>query len=104
MAGTDARPVAVGALDDHPLRTHLPDHAADVAAQLDRREERTVGIAEEAHVAHTDLLGRLDLLGAPDAGDVGPVDSRVEAPGVAVGADAVGDLDTGGGPVCDGAG
>ena len=104
MACPDPHPVAVGALDDHPLRTDLPDHPADVATQLHRHDERTVGMAEEAHVAHADLLGRFDLFGPPDAGDVGPVDGRVEAPSVAIGADAVDNLDASGRPVCDRAG
>jgi hypothetical protein len=86
------------------MRAQLADDPADVAAQLDRRGQRAVAVAEEAHVAHPDLLGGLDLLGAPDGGDLGPVDSRVEAARVAVGAHAVDDLDARAGPGRDGAG
>ena len=101
VARTDPDPVAFGALDQGSLRAYLPDDAADVAPELDGRHEPAVlvaEVAEEPHVRDADRLGRGLLLGAPDPGDLGPGDGRVEATGVAVGAHAVGHLDPGGGP------
>jgi hypothetical protein len=51
-----------------------------------------------------DLGGRVRLLAAADAGDVGSGHLRVEPAGVAVGDHAVGDVRAGVGPPCHGAG
>ena len=71
------------------------DLPADVAAQLLGRLELAVGVAEVGHVVHPEHLAGCALLGLADAGDLAAGDGGVEAAGVAVGADAVGDLDAG---------
>ena len=99
MARADPGPVAVRALDQHPLRPHLPDDPADVAAQVLGRLQRAVRVAQEPDVGHADH-GRRPPAARP-AGCPG-MSARstvgVEAARVAVGADAVGDLDARGRP------
>ena len=92
-----------GRAGQHPLRPHLPDHPADVAAQVEGELQPAVGIAEEADVGHADLGGGGPLLGLAQRAHL-VARGVVEPAGVAVGDDAVGDLGAGGGPGGDGAG
>ena len=104
VAAPDALVVALWRRHEHALRLDLADHPADVAAQLQARHELAVGIAEKPDVVNPDPLGRLGLLGAAHAGDLVAREVEVEAAGVAVGADAVDDLDAGVRPGRDGPG
>ena len=92
MRRRDPRPVALGRLDEHPLRAYLADHPADVPAQSLADLQLTVAIAEEAHVGDAEDLARRDLLRAPDAGNLRTRHVGVESARIAVGHDAVGDL------------
>ena len=58
MARVDAVPVAIGRLRQHPVGRTCADHAGDVAAQLERRLDAAVGVAEEVQVVHADDRGR----------------------------------------------
>jgi transposase len=67
----------------------------DVAAQLQGHRQPAVRVAEERDVADPEHAGRLALLLLADAADLRARDLRVEPAGVAVGDDAVADLDPG---------
>jgi hypothetical protein len=103
VARADPLPVPLGGAREHPLRLHLPDDPGDVAAQLQGELHAAVGVAEEADVGDPDLLGRGPLLGLPQRAHLRPR-GLVEAAGVPVGDDAVGDLGTGRRPGGDRAG
>ena len=62
-----------------------------------------VGIAEEREVGDADDLRRRRLLDAPQVGELGRPDAAVPSTGLAVGDDAVRDLDPGIGPARDAA-
>ena len=89
MARVDAVPVALRRLHQHAVGADLADHAGDVAAQIERRLDAAVGVAEEVQVVHADHRGGRGLLLAAlrrhlDAGHAGLGAARV-----AVGHDAV---------------
>ncbi len=102
MTGRDARPVAVGERQHHPLRADSTDLAGDVAAQIEAGGDRAVGIAEKDDVVDADDLRGRALLGLAQDGHL-LARRVVETAGVAVRGDAVGDLDAGGRPAGDGA-
>ena len=98
MAGVDALEVALGRHGDDALGPHLADDARQVAAQVERRLDATVGVAEEHEVGDADVLGRRGLLVSAQLRHLGASDVLVEPARVAVGDDAVGDVDAGVGP------
>lgn len=95
------RPVAFGRMSDNTLRPYLPDHPADVPAQVKGQLHPSIGIAEEPDIADAELLGRRPLLFAPHRRDVLPRHLGIEAAGVAVGGDAIGHANARVGPAGD---
>src|SRR5271170_4372925 len=91
MAGREPGEVALGARTEHAVWTERANDAGEVPAQLQIGEHPAVGVAEEGELVHPDELGGPGLLGAPDRRHRGTVEPAVEAPGVAIGDDAVGD-------------
>ncbi len=65
---------------------------------------RAVGITQKSKVVDADLFRRLGLLSTSHAGDLIARELKIGAAGVAVGADAIDDLDAGVGPGRDGPG
>ena len=104
VRGLDPLPVALGRLDEHPPRPHLPDHPADVAPQVVRDGQLAVPVAEVDDVGGAPESGGGALLGAPNARYVRSWDVRVEAAGVTVGDDAERDRDPLSRPLGQGAG
>jgi hypothetical protein len=95
-------PLRAGAQD--PVRSDLPDHPGQVAAQVQAGFHPAVRVAEEAHVVHSDALSRGHLLGPAHGRYLLPGEVLVETAGVAVGHQAVDHLDPGLRPACDGSG
>ena len=95
VAGADALPVPVRALAHQPVGPELAYRPAHVPSQVQGRGQTTVGVTEKGDVGHPELGAGGPLLLAADAGHVRTGDRPVRAAGVAVGGDAVGDLDAG---------
>ena len=104
VRGLQPAPVAVGGLNEHSGRAHLADHPADIAAQFMADGELAIAVAQEPHVVDPDGRPRGGLLLATDPGDLGAGDCRVESARIAVGDDAVGDLEPLTDPLGHGAG
>ena len=104
VRGVDALPVAFRGLGEQSVRPALADHPAQVPAQIEGHLQLSVRVTQEDHVFDADLLGGCPLFALPDAADLRAGDLRVEAAGVTVGDDAVGDLQARLGPVRDRAG
>jgi len=68
---------------------------AHVPSQVQGRGQTTVRVTEKSNIAHPELGAGGALLLLADAGHVRPGDRPVRAAGVAVGGDAVGNLDAG---------
>jgi len=58
-------------------------------------DEATVGVAEEDQVGDADRVGGRSLFGLTDGRDRRAVDRVIEPPGVAVGEQAIGDVQSG---------
>jgi len=101
VAGPHPGVVPLRAGADDAIRADLPDHPGEIPAQVQRGLDPAVRVAEEPHVVHAHAFGRRDLLGPPQGGHLGAGDVLVEPAGVAVGHQAVGDLDPRVGPPCD---
>ncbi len=98
MARVDAVERALGRLADDPLRAHLANDPRQIATQCERGFDRAVGVREEAHVLDADDLRGRDLLVAAQRSHLRAWDAELRAAGVAIGHDAVGDLDAAVGP------
>jgi hypothetical protein len=98
MTGEDPVPQPFRALAHDAVGPDLADHPGQVAPQVHAHLEPAVGIAEEDEVGHAHFGRRRRLFGPADTGDLAPRHGRVEAAGIAVGHDAVGDLSPGVGP------
>ena len=98
MAGEDALPVALRRRADHPLGAYPPDHPGDVAAHLEGALQPAVGMAQEGEVGDPDAGGGGGLLLAAQLRHLDAALATVRAAGVAVGDDAVRDVDPLAGP------
>src|SRR4051812_5903316 len=94
VAGPDAIPPPLRRAGEDALRAHLPDHPADVPAQVEGQLQPAVGMAQESDVGHTDFRRGRPLLRPPQHRHL-LARRLVEAAGIAVGDDAVGDLGAG---------
>src|SRR5712692_8015301 len=104
VADAEAEVVALRGRADQPVGPDLSDDPGQVLAQAEGRFHPAVRITEEAQVVHAYLLGCRGLLGVPQRRHVGAGDARVASASVAIGDDAVGDVDAGVGPARDRAG
>ena len=68
-------------------------YAGDVAAQVERRVQATVGMAQEVQIGDAEHLRRGRLLLAAQGRHVGTIDRAVRSTGFAIGDDAVHDVD-----------
>ena len=100
VAGRDTRPVSFWRGQYDTLRAHAADLAGDVFAQVEGYGHRAVRIAQEDQVVDADDLGGGALLGLAQCGHL-LARRVVEAARIAVGRDAVRDLDAGRCPVGD---
>ena len=92
VRGVDPVEVAFRRLHaDHPLRADGADHPGQIASQLERRFEPSVGVAEEADVVDADHGRGRPLLVAPQRAHLRSGDPELGAARVAVGDDAVRD-------------
>src|SRR5215212_6077436 len=66
----DALVVALWRRAHDPLRLHRADHARELAAQIERRLEATVWVAEEDEIGDADVLGCFGLLDSAKLGHV----------------------------------
>ncbi len=57
VAGVDELQIPLRRLGKDALRANLPDHAADVAAEVDGRLHSSIGVAEKAHITHSHHCG-----------------------------------------------
>jgi hypothetical protein len=99
----DALPVSLGGLDKHAVGSDLPDHSADVPAQLVRHGQLAIDVIEESHIRDAEDLARSTLFGLTDGRHLRSGDISINTSGVTIGDEAVGDCDSGTGPGSNGA-
>ena len=90
----DVLPLPIGRLNEHALGTNLSNQPTDVPAKVLRGVDVTVRVSQEVNISHPDDGRGCPLLPLPDPGNLRAGDGGVEATGIAVGHDAVGDRDT----------
>ena len=93
--------VALRRLAHHALRAHLSNHSSQVFAEREGHLEIPIGVTKEHQIRDADFFRGRRLFGLADTGDLRSTDGWVETAGVAVGYEAVGDLDAPVGPGCD---
>lgn len=84
--------------------TNLSDEPTDVPTKVLRWVDVTVRVSQEVNIGHADDGRGCPLLLLSDAGNLRAGDGRVEATGIAVGHDPVGDRDSRPVPQGDGPG
>src|ERR1700687_417996 len=87
-----AAPASGGVGRNDDVRLGASNSAGDLAAQVERRLQRTVVVAEEEDVLDPKLQRRRSLLGVTDLGQPFGGHRRVAAATVAVGQNQIGDL------------